>query len=207
MCAALGIIGGSTRIKTMVVITKRSELVETRHAVGERWNVEEPNAGDLALAIDIEKQVPAYPHRARLTSLSKLEVDDSLAGVRVPLVLHLGRRAIRWLELHGDVHVWLSLSVANLDGLSCERVVQNERTVSFFQTLTRRFVSSRAANAIFKSGAAVLRYSPRSHPLAARSRIALALIHSPSSHPSNRTLPWIADHSCRHSRCSVWGQP
>src|SRR2546430_16069020 len=82
MCAALGIIGGSTRIKTMVVITKRSELVETRHAVGERWNVEEPNAGDLALAIDIEQQIAAYPHRACLTSLSKLEVDDSLAAVR-----------------------------------------------------------------------------------------------------------------------------
>src|SRR2546423_1248482 len=267
MCAALGIIGGSTRIKTMVVITKRSELVETRHAVGERWNVEEPNAGDLTLAIDIEQQVAAYPHRACLTSLSKLEVDDSLAAVRfrderrvdfhggdvglrssrrqndacildlhwrrerrqlahvrpdrdfdaidatfgdveddprailsldlhgaahpvaipaglqlrrqnvgvsVPLVLHLGRRAIRWLELHGDVHVWLSLSVANLDVLSGERVVQNERTVSFFQTLTRRFVSSRAANAIFKvrRGGAKIQptVSPASCSLAHRAR-------------------------------------
>ena len=36
---------------------------------------------------------------------ARLELRRENVGVGVPLVLYFGRRAIRWFELHGDVHL------------------------------------------------------------------------------------------------------
>src|SRR5580765_1846410 len=65
----------------MVVITTCSELVEASHAIRERRNVQQPQAGDLALAIDIEKQIATDTNCARLTSFAELEMNHTLRAV------------------------------------------------------------------------------------------------------------------------------
>src|SRR5689334_23413351 len=52
----------------------RSELIESRHAIRERWYVQQPQAGNLALTIDVEQQVATDANGARLTSFAEPKV-------------------------------------------------------------------------------------------------------------------------------------
>ena len=88
MFAAVGISDGSTRMRTMVVITWSG---------GTGWNVEQPEAGDLALLVDVEQHVAAKSNGARSRGLPSLEMKVVLrrVGLGDEPRRHFQRRDVR----------------------------------------------------------------------------------------------------------------